>query len=412
MKMRLTEQEQAFLNGESGRALQTALRHQVDVGAFFGARRLVPVSNAHVMCDWELMGQGGYDYLADLASDGAVVSIPTSRNARPVDLKYAERLRQDKALVAGERRVTNLLRQMGVTTVDTCIGYQSVYQPALGEHVAWSDTGAVIYANAVFGARSNYEAGPASVAAALTGRTPEYGFHLTMNRQPTSRWRVEFRPDDLADWGALGAVVGMGAPGYSSVPLIECLEPPSSPDALKHLGAALASYGSMAMFHLPGATPEALTLDGSSLEHEYTITRDDLTQMYGSPGSIGERVDLVVFTAPQLSLFELRRLAALLDGQRVADGVALLLTTNAMTRFAANESGYIDQIEASGGLVLQGTCWYLMDPARMRREFGWRRLVTNSAKLVNIIKAHGYEPILRSTEACVQSALTGKVTAL
>lgn len=407
--MQLTEQEQALLNGESGQALQVALRHQVDVGTFFGARRLVPISNAHVMCDWELMGQGGYDYLDTLTADGVMVAVPTSRNARPVDLRYAERLRQDKTLVDGERRVTSLLRRLGVTTVDTCIGYQSLYQPSFGEHVAWSDTGAVIYANAVFGARTNYEAGPASVAAAVTGRTPEYGFHLAENRRPTSRFRVDCPLDDLADWGALGAVVGLRAPGYASVPMIECRHPSSSPDALKHLGAALASYGSMAMFHLAGATPEAVAVDAIPVAHEVTITRADLAEIYGTSEVVGERADVVVFSAPQLSLFELRRLASLLDGQRVADDTALLLTTNAMVRFAAEEAGYVAQIEASGGLVLQGTCWYLMDPAKMRRDFGWTRIVTNSAKLVNIIKAHGYTAVLRTTEACIQSARTGKV---
>lgn len=410
--MHLTEEERALLAGQRGIAPKAALQHQIEVGTFFGAPRFVPITNAHLMCDWEVMGEGGYNYLAQSMTAGGKVVVPTTRNSRPVDFRYAERLRQDAGLLAGERRVTSLLRTLGITTVDTCIGYQSLYQPTLGEHVAWGDTGAVIYANAVFGARTNFEAGPAALAAALTGRTPEYGFHLTENRHPTVRCRIDFRLGDLSDWGALGAAIGARASGYATVPLLECSEPPSSPDALKHLGAALASYGSVAMFHLPGATPEALAIDESAIVEEITITRDDLSSIYAAVGCAGDPVDLVVFSAPQLSLFELRRLSQLLNGQHAADGVTVIITTNAMTRSAADDAGYVKTIEGSGSLVLQGTCWYLMDPARMRQAFGWQRLVTNSAKLVNIVKAHGYEAVLRTTEACVESILTGRVPAL
>ena len=101
---------------------------------------------------------------------------------------------------------------MNALTTDTCINYQTLYQPHLGEHVAWGDTGTVIYANSVFGARSNFESGPAALAAAITGRTPEYGFHLDRHRKGTLVVRLEAPLDDLADWGAVGKIVGGGAP--------------------------------------------------------------------------------------------------------------------------------------------------------------------------------------------------------
>jgi predicted aconitase len=410
-RMRLTDEEEEIRAGGRGPAARAAIEHQLAVGDFFGAQRLVPITNAHVMGDWEVMGEGGYRYLQDVVAAGGRVAVPTTRNATPVDVRYAERLRQEPALVAGEARVTTLLRELGVTSVDTCIGYQSLYQPTLGEHVAWGDTGAAIYANAVFGARTNFESGPAALAAALTGRTPEYGFHLEANRRPTVRCRIDFALGDLSDWGALGAVVGSSVSGYETVPLLDCVEPPSSPDAIKHLGAALASYGSLGMFHLAGSTPEAASVDESAIDAEVVITRDQLDAVYDAVGTAGDPVDLVVFTAPQLSLFELRRLAGLLDGQRLADDVTLIVTTNAMTRSAADDAGYLGSIEETGALVLQGTCWYIMAPAEMAEAFSWKRLVSNSAKLVNIVKAHGYEAILRTTDACVDAAISGKVPA-
>src|SRR6185312_17150171 len=96
----------------------------------------------------------------------------------------------------------------GVITTDTWINYQTVYQPHLGEHVAWGDTGTVIYANSVFGARTNFESGPAAMAAALTGRTPEYGFHLDRHRKGTFVVHLDASPVDYADWGAIGKIVG------------------------------------------------------------------------------------------------------------------------------------------------------------------------------------------------------------
>ena len=379
---------------------------------FFGARRLVPVTNAHVMAEFGVMGNAGHAYVERIVAAGGSVSVPTTRNPGPVDYAHAERLRQAPELVEGQRRLTRALRDLGVMAVDTCIGYQTFYQPCIGEHVAWGDTGAVIYANSVLGARTNYEAGPAALAAAITGRTPEYGYHLDEHRRANVRCRVETELRDLADWGALGAAVGSRLVDYWSVPLFEGVEQPP-PDALKHLGAALASYGSLAMFHVAGITPEAPTAEaavaGRRVDLELTISRADLEAVYAAAGSAGDTVDLVVFTAPQLSLLELARLAGLLDGSRVADGVTLIATTNAATLTAAAAEGFVEAIESAGGLVLQGTCWYVMDPAAMRERFGWRRLVTNSAKLANIVKAARYETVLRTTGECVEAAVTGRI---
>ncbi len=116
-------------------------------------------------------------------------------------------------------RIDRRLRRMDVVTTDTCINYQTVYQPHLGEHVAWGDTGTVIYANSVFGARSNFEAGPAALAAALTGRTPEYGFHLDEHRKGSFAVELKAKLDDLADWGAVGKLVGESHQNYYAVPV-------------------------------------------------------------------------------------------------------------------------------------------------------------------------------------------------
>ena len=114
---------------------------------------------------------------------------------------------------------------MDVVTTDTCINYQTLYQPHLGEHVAWGDTGTVIYANSVFGARSNFEAGPAALAAAH--HRPHAGIRLPSRRSTArARFVVDARGatlDDLADWGALGKIVGEAHQNYYAVPVFTAI---------------------------------------------------------------------------------------------------------------------------------------------------------------------------------------------
>src|SRR5438045_3806876 len=128
------------------------------------------------------------------------------------------------------------------------------------------DTGVVIYSNSVFGARSNFEGGPSALAAGLTGRTPRYGYHLDANRRATRRFRLDATPRDLSEWGALGGIVGRECGSYWEVPLIEGIAEAPGSDALKHFGAAMASYGSTALFHMPGVTAEAAEFAGPAPE--------------------------------------------------------------------------------------------------------------------------------------------------
>jgi predicted aconitase len=201
------------------------------------------------------MGEAGLGFLRETLGLQARARCPTTTNARCMDFAWAERWPHSPGAVAKEREVIALLQRMDVTTVDTCINYQTVYQPHFGEHVAWGDTGTVIYANSVFGARSNFEAGPSALAASLTGRTPAYGFHLDEHRRGTISIELGVEPKDVADWGAIGKLVGEPNQDYFAVPVFTGVKRTPTSDELKHLGASLASYGSMAMFHMEGMKP-------------------------------------------------------------------------------------------------------------------------------------------------------------
>ena len=404
--MRLNDVERAMRAGEQGRAVQAALEHQIAVGEFFGAEDFVAVTQAHIMADTESLGEAGVAWLESLGAEGARVCIPTITDPRGTDFAKAGVLRQAQWMVELERRAVRAFTRLGVMMTDTCINYQTIQAPTRGERVAFGDTGVVIYANSVCGARSNYEGGPSALAAGLTGRAPRYGFHLDAHRRATVRLAVSFQPETLNDWGALGALVGRLAGNYWAVPYVEGFTDRPGSDALKHFGAAMASFGSIALYHLAGITPEAAGCGGGDLPLAHRIGEAELRALQATYAGDSE-VDVVVFSAPQLSLYELRELAALCEGRRLAR--PLLAVTSPQVKPDADRLGLTKRIEDAGGTVLSGMCFYQSYAREIAEANGWKRLATNSAKLVNILGGYGYVPLLASMERCVEAAEKGRL---
>ena len=407
--MRLTDEERAMLDGEQGEARRWAIDHQIKVGEMFDAIDLVLVSQAHMMIDPESVGDPGVSFLENLADKGAQVAIPMITDPRGVDLNYYRPLGQTEEMADIDRRTIVACERMGILMTNTCVNYQTIMPPVLGDHVAYGDTGVVIYCNSACGARSNFEGGPSALAAGLTGRTPRYGLHLDENRQATCRFRVMEQPQELTDWGVLGAVVGAKAGSYWEVPVIEGLDLVPTSDEMKHLGAAMASYGSTPLFHLAGITPEARCLTdvgGDSLPVQ-NITAADLDGFRSNFGGKGDKVDVVVFAAPQLSIVEMQAVARLCNGASFA--IAVVVCTSPQVYADATRMGFVSTIEGAGAKVLEGTCFYNQYAREIGEANGWTRLLSNSAKIVNILGGYGYEPALASMEDCVAAAIAGEI---
>src|SRR5437588_2963337 len=319
--MKLNAEEKAMLAGELGSVARIAIEHQIKVGTFFGARDLVPVTQAHIMADTESLGESGVAWLEKLAAEKSgdrSVRIPTITDPRGTDFSKAKVLKQADWMVDLERRAVAAFVKLGVSMTDTCINYQTVVPATRGEHVAFGDTGVVIYSNSVCGARSNFEGGPSALSAGLTGRTPRYGYHLDKHRHATLLVQVAATPRELNDWGALGGIVGRLAGDYWQVPALVGIDRVPGSDEMKHFGAALASYGSVALFHMAGITPEARRLDdvlapGRSVP-SYDIGETEIRAFEKSYAASIDAVDVVVFSAPQLSLVEMLQVAGLLEG--------------------------------------------------------------------------------------------------
>src|SRR5438477_1368611 len=298
--MKPSQEDAAGRSGKCGPAARWAIEHQIKVGTYLGASDFVPVTQAHIMADTESLGVAGVEWLERMAAlplEQRRVRIPTITDPRGTDFAAAHRLKHQPWMLDLERRAIAAFEALGVLMTDTCINYQTIMPPVRGEHVAYGDTGVVIYSNSVCGARSNFEGGPSALSAGLTGRTPRYGYHLDEHRRATLMINVTWTPRELNDWGALGGIVGRLAGDYWQVPVLVGIDRVPGSDEMKHFGAALASYGSVALFHVAEITPEASHLrdvidPGQSL-HTYDIGEAEIRAFQQSYAQAIDKVDLV-----------------------------------------------------------------------------------------------------------------------
>ena len=407
--MNLSQEEKAMSKGELGEAAKWAINHQIEVGNFFDAKDFVSVSNVHMMVDPESIGVAGVKFFENLVKMNAKVRVPMITDPRGVDLDYYRPLGQTEEMADIERRTIKACSSMGILMTNTCVNYQTIMAPLYGEHLAYGDTGVVIYSNSVCGARSNFEGGPSALAAGLTGRTPRYGLHLDEKRKPTKIFTIKYEPNELTDWGLIGALIGKMCGSYWEVPIIEGIKKIPTSDEIKHFGAAMASYGSTPLFHIKGITPEADNFNSDDLKdlNYYEIKSKDINSLKADFGKIGDKIDVVVFAAPQLSIFEMQKVVELCHDKIFK--VPVLVCTSPQVYSDALRMNLINKIENSGAKVLQGTCFYNQFAREIGIANGWVRLLSNSTKIVNILGGYGYKPALANMEKCILSAVEGKL---
>ena len=407
--MNLSQEEKEMSKGELGEAAKCAINHQIEVGNFFDAEDFVPVSNVHMMVDPESIGIAGVEFFENLVKMNAKVRVPMITDPRGVDLDYYRPLGQTEEMADIERRTIKACSSMGILMTNTCVNYQTIMAPLYGEHLAYGDTGVVIYSNSVCGARSNFEGGPSALAAGLTGRTPRYGLHLDEKRKPTKIFTIKYEPNELTDWGLIGALIGKMCGSYWEVPIIEGINKTPTSDEIKHFGAAMASYGSTPLFHIKGITPEADNFNSNDLKdlNYIEIKSTDINSLKAEFGKRGDKIDVVVFAAPQLSIFEMQKVAELCHDKIFK--VPVLVCTSPQVYSDALRMNLINQIENSGAKVLQGTCFYNQFAREIGIANGWVRLLSNSTKIVNILGGYGYKPALANMEKCILSAVEGKL---
>ncbi len=383
--MLLTDEETRMLNGEKGDAVRKAMEILVALGESFDAKRLVQTSNVHMASSSVLVAEeAGTRFVEDIRKQGGNFVTRVTTNPTAVDPTKWEAIGIPESDNVLQTRLNAAYAGMGANSCNTCIPYLVGNTPRYGEHLAWGESSAVVYANSVCGSRTNREGGPSGLASALTGLTPEYGFHLKENRYGKLLIKVETPLNDMTDYGTLGCFAGKIA--GQDTPVFVGIPPDPTLEELKALSAALASSGSVSMFHAVGVTPEAATVEeafGPNKPQQvlvFDLDEKKKTEAFLNKES-SDHVDWILVGCPNASVQEIREVAEALEGRTVHEGVTLWVTTAGAMYAMADRMGYIKTIEDAGGVVVRETCPFLARSRVIAPEKGYRTLTTNSAKM-------------------------------
>lgn len=377
--MHLTNEEECMLNGEYGWANQVSMKILTRLGDLFGASRLIPIQSAHLSgVSYKHLGDAAIDFLGELADNNGVVTVPTTLNPASIDPDYLTKHYSQERLKR-QSDIINVYMRMGANPVLTCTPYY-LRRPMKDQHLAWAESSAVIYANSVLGAWTNREGSPSALAAALIGKTPDYGMHQKANRQPQVEIKMETTLNNEAEYGALG--VHLGKILKDRIPMFNDLQMASQSD-LKHLGAGMASSGMTAMLY------NRPIRETGKLE-EISIERKDIEEAFVSLCGTTEAPDLVFVGCPHCSSEEIRNTAGIIEGRRVRRDTELWICTSRHVKEQVKE--HVDLIEQAGGHVLCDTCAVVT----WIRDLKMNVVVTNSAKT-----AH-YAPTLNQVEASLE----------
>ena len=403
----LSDDDRATLAGERGDGARFAMRILVRTAEAMGARTLLDVSSAHVDgCLYH--GRAGLDFARRLIDGGAEVSVPTTLNVSSLDLLHPGLVRLKPETETEARELMDAYLTMGCRPTWTCAPYQLPERPTLGEHVAWAESNAIVFANSVLGARTGRYGDFIDICCAVTGRAPASGLHLDGERRARTVFRIGAVPgrllEDEAAFSAIGHLVGRAA--RNAVPAIVGLPPSATEDQLKALGAAAASSGAVAMFHAVGVTPEAPTLEVATGGHEPAIdvsidlpamraARDELSTV-----QVGTSVGSVSIGTPHCSTIELRRLAALVEGRRLA----IPCYANTGRDVLAEIPDVAEALRAAGVTIVTDTCTYITPII----ERAATPVVTNSGKWAWYAPGNlGFDVAFATLEECIGSAEAG-----
>lgn len=385
--MHLTHEEEAVLNGEEGETKQQLMEILVGVGKVFGADEMVPIRSAQVAgASYKTIGEWGLTWLLSL---NARASVPAVLNPVGMDRVRWEEMGIDPGFAKKQLEVISAYDQLGIRLECTCTPYYlSITE--YGDHLAWSESSAVSYANSVIGARTNREGGPSALAAAIIGKTPGYGLHLVENRKPQIYIRVEGEPEhaDASWYGALGYLAGKIS--GNRIPILSGIRP--GRDQLKNLGAAMAATGAVALYHVQDITPEArvFSFDFSGLE-EVVVEAEEIADLFKT-----EVPDAVAIGCPHCSPEELGYLAGILDGCTVHRPLYIFAARDVINR----EQDHVRKIERSGARVYADTCM-VVSPALER----YGRIMVNSGKALAYVPTMcGAAAVIGSTKTCIEAA--------
>lgn len=410
--MNLTPEKRRMLEGEYGYTIQKAMEILVGLGECYDAAEFIPIQSAHLSANNPVsVGDSGIRFIRELAEKGGRFLVFTDTNPITVLPQKFREIPFQEEWSQKQKTILDIYAKMGAFPANTCTPYLIGHLPQFGQHVAWSESSATVFANSVLGAKTNREGGPSAIAAALIGETPAYGMHLAEKRLGSIEISVQMGLKGVADFGTLGYFAGNLA--QDGIPVFTGITSPVSLGELKMLSAACATAGSVNMFHIVGLTPEAPSLEAVSKNKKKGLesVQFDKKQLRKTEEILSSAetsdVDLVIFGCPHCSIQEISCIASFLDGKKINTKVMFWILTSEIIKGYARHTGLLDIIEGAGGMVIGDGCQNIL-PAGFFKSQGVRNIATNSAKLsyyqCNLQNMHVH---YGSTQRCINAAING-----
>ena len=412
MSLNLTSLDQEKLHGAHGPATKMAMSIIVRMAEVAGARELLDVTGAHIDST-VYIGDAGLEFAERLASLGAKVSVPTTLNVSGLDEHHWREWAVPAQWAKQAKRQMDAYASMGTIPTWTCAPYQAEQRPKFGQQIAWGESNAIVFANSVIGARTERYPDLFDICCAIAGRAPAMGLHLTENRAGQVLLQLADVSETLQGSDDFFPVLGhlMGKVSRDRIPVIAGMAVMPSEDQLKALGAASASSGGVALFHMIGVTPEALTLSAafqnSQPQEVIEVTMDNLREARRElTHTDSDALDLIVLGSPHFSLAEFKQLVPLVKGRKKNSNVKFLVTSSRAMTQLAKQAGYLDALQEFGAQLTVDTC--ILTTPMLPNEI--QHLMTNSAKFAYYTPGLlGRKIAFGSLRDCVTSAIEGKI---
>jgi len=412
MEIELGDYDRALLEGKYGSAKRMAMSIMTRMVEVYGAERLMDISSAHIDSTIYI-GDATLEFGERLASLNARVVVPTTLNVGAVDEHGWQEWGVPSDWAEKSHRQMVAYQSMGCVPTWTCAPYQTKHRPRFGQQIAWGESNAIAFANSIIGARTERYPDLLDICAAITGRVPAFGLHLTENRAGQVLVRLVDVPPWVQEEETFFPILGylLGKVTQDQIPVVEGMEIIPSEDQLKALCAAAASTGAVGLFHIVGITPEAPTMEAAfqsfQPRREIAITVDDLRAASHELNTAeDESLNMVVIGCPHLSLAEFAVVVNLLEGKTRHPDVQFLVTTNRAMKDQAMEVGFLSSLDKFGGSMTLDTC--ILATPMLPPEI--KVIMTNSAKCAY------YTPglldkkvVFGSLKDCVDSAVKGRV---
>jgi len=408
----LSSKDHEMLRGEFGPATKMAMSIVARMAEVAGANELLDITGAHIDST-VYIGDAGLEFAERLANLGAKVAVPTTLNVSGLDEHHWQEWAVPSDWARQAYRQMVAYRSMGTIPTWTCAPYQTEMRPSFGQQIAWGESNAIAFANSVLGARTERYPDLFDICCAITGRAPAIGLHLTENRAGQLLFQLVNVPAPLQQsddfYPVLGHLIGKAA--LDKIPVIDGLTARPDEDQLKAFGAAAASSGGVALFHMIGITPEAATLaealHGKPPTETIHIGMDRLREARRElTHTDSNQLDMVVLGSPHFSLAEFKRLAPMLNGKQKHPHVKFLVTSSRAMTQLAQKAGLLEPLLAFGAQITVDTC--ILTSPMLPAEI--RHLMTNSAKFAYYTPGLlGRKISFGSLEDCVRSAVAGEI---